>query len=506
MPPDPAPAAPAPDHAAVLLGMLVALTILGSSAVAVALPTVRGEFGLDVGGAAWVLAVFSLGISVATAVFGRVADVAGLRLPLRVGVALFAAGSLAAAAAPTFPLLLAGRALQGIGAGAVPVLVTGIIVARLTGTARVRALGTLLAVVALVSGSGPLVGGVLTALGGWRLVVGLPAVALLLLVPIDRLAPAEAPDRGAGVDATGAALVAVAITGLILLLQSPSTGAGPALVAAAAAAMLAAVAALSAHVRRRPDGFLPRAVVTDRRLLLLAGAGFGILAGYLALLLALPQILADAGNPDPLRIGVTMLPAAAAGAVASRLAGRAVGRLGRYPVIAALAAASAAGLLLAGAGAPRPVPLVAGFALAAIGFAAGQAVLTETVTEIVPDHVRGVAIGLYNLAFFTGGAVGSAAVGGLSGLVGLPGALAVVAALPALSMLAAVVAGRGAARPPRRDDRHAGGDRLDDQAQDRREPGGGSQVARGVDEQDRPPGRQDHRDQPPSPPPHGRSR
>jgi MFS family permease len=436
------------ERTAVLLGGLVALTILGSSAVAVALPTVREEFGLDVGGAAWVLAVFSLGISVATAVFGRVADVAGLRTPLRVGVVVFAAGSLLAAAAPTFPLLLAGRVLQGIGAGAVPVLVTGIIVASLEGAARVRALGTLLAVVALVSGSGPLLGGALTAAGGWRLVVGLPAVALLLLPPIDRIAPTEREDLGAGVDATGAALVAVAVIGLVLLLQSPSTGAGPALVAGAAAAVLAAAAALARHVRRRPGGFLPVVVLADRPLLLLAAVGFGILAGYLALLLALPQILSDAGRSDPLAIGLTMLPAAAAGAVASRLAGRAAARLGRHRVITALAAAPIAGLLVAAAGAPRPVPLVAGFALAAVGFAAGQAVLTDTVTALVPDHVRGVAIGLYNLVFFTGGAVGSAAVGGLSGLVGLPGALAVLAVVPGLSLLAALAAGRLAARAP----------------------------------------------------------
>ncbi len=440
----PAPAVPA-ERTAVLLGGLVALTILGSSAVAVALPTVREEFGLDVGGAAGVLAVFSLGISVATAVFGHVA---GLRTPLRVGVVVFAAGSLLAAAAPTFPLLLAGRVLQGIGAGAVPVLVTGIIVASLEGAARVRALGTLLAVVALVSGSGPLVGGALTAVGGWRLVVGLPAVALLLLPPIDRIAPTEREDPGAGVDATGAALVAVAVIGLVLLLQSPSTGAGPALVAGAAAAVLAAAAALARHVRRRPGGFLPLVVLTDRPLLLLAAVGFGILAGYLALLLALPQILSDAGRSDPLAIGLTMLPAAAAGAVASRLAGRAAARLGRHRVITALAAAPIAGLLVAAAGAPRPVPLVAGFALAAVGFAAGQAVLTDTVTALVPAPGRGGPSGPYTLGFGPGGGVGCAAGGGLWGRGGLPGGLAAAAAGAGARLLAAVAAGRLAARAP----------------------------------------------------------
>ena len=348
---------------AVLLGLLVALTILGSSAVAVALPTVGEELGLDVGGTAWILAVFSLGISVATAVFGRVADLVGLRTPLRIGILTFATGSLVAAAAPSFPVLLAGRVLQGIGAGAVPVLVIGIIVARLEGARRVRALGTVTAVVSLVSGSGPLLGGLLASAGSWRLVLGLPVLALLLLRPVGRLAPtAPAGDPGERLDLVGAGLTAVLVIGLVLLLQSPSTRVGAPVVAGAAAAMAIAAALLVRHVGRRPDGFVPVAVVGNRRLLLLAAIGFGLLAAYLGLLLAIPQLLRADRGWDVLRIGLTMLPAAAAGALASRLTPRLLARAGRDRVLIGLTAAAAGGVLLAAVGAPSPVALVAGLA------------------------------------------------------------------------------------------------------------------------------------------------
>jgi MFS family permease len=128
---DPAPTGqPSLRRTTGLLGVLVALAVIGSSAVAVALPVLSAELGLDNSGAAWILAAFSLTFSISTAVFGRLADIYGLRLPLRIGGFLFAAGSLAGALAPSFAVLISARLVQGAGAGAVPVLVVGIIAAR----------------------------------------------------------------------------------------------------------------------------------------------------------------------------------------------------------------------------------------------------------------------------------------------------------------------------------------------------------------------------------------
>ena len=69
---------PSVTRVALLLGTLVALTVIGSSAVAVALPDLRVELGLDKPGTAWVVAAFSLAFAITTAVFGRLADFQGL--------------------------------------------------------------------------------------------------------------------------------------------------------------------------------------------------------------------------------------------------------------------------------------------------------------------------------------------------------------------------------------------------------------------------------------------
>lgn len=439
------------NRVALLLGVLVALTVIGSSAVAVALPTVGEELGVGLSGRAWVLAVFGLTFSISTAVFGRLADLTGLRLPLRVGVGLLAAGSLVAALAPTYPLLLAGRVLQGTGAGAVPVLAVGVIAAVFDEEHRPRALGALTAVVALVSGSGPLIGGAVTQLASWRAVVGLPLVALLLMEPVARLAPAGRTGAERGLDARGAALVAAVVVGVVLVLQSPATGAGGPVLAAALALALGGAALLARHVRRTPEGFLPLAVVRDRVQLFSAGAALPLLAAYFGLLLALPQVLSDERGWGAFRIGLALLPAAALASLAARVAPALALRYGGERVAAALGIGSAGGLLLAAVGAPSPLLMVAGLACTSCGFSGGQVVLLERVTAAADPAIRGVAIGIFNLLFFTGGAVGTAVVGGLAGTLTLPGALAVLAVLPALGAGSALLAGRAArATTPRR--------------------------------------------------------
>lgn len=416
---------------ALVLGTLVALTIIGSSAVAVALPQLAAELGLDVAGKAWVLAAFGLTFAIATAFFGRLADQVGLRRPLLIGVGLLTVGSVAASTAPTFAWLIAGRLVQGAGSGAVPVLVTGVISARFDGRARARMLGAIGSIVSLVSGSGPLIGGALAQAVSWRLVLALPVLAVVLVRPVARLAPEVPEDRSGRLDTPGALLVGLTVAGFMLLLQAPGGGLPTPLTAAVAVTTVAGAAATAWWARRRPHGFLPREVTSNRRMLRTAAAGFGVLAAWLAALLAVPSLLAAQQAWPPLVIGLAMLPGAATGAVAARVVSTIGAGWDRGRTAATLLLVAAGGLVLIATSPQDPVRLGLGFALIATGFAAGQVALIDAVPRLVPARVQGVALGVFNLAFFSGGAVGSAAAGGLEGLLGLPGAVGVVAAIPA---------------------------------------------------------------------------
>ncbi len=421
------------DRVVSLLGVLVALTVVGSSAVAVALPVVEAELGLDTSGSAWVFAAFALTFAISAALFGRVADLVGLRRPLIVGVALMSLGSVLVAMAWSFPAIVAGRLVQGVGAGAVPVISNGIIAARYEGAARTRALGRTIAIVSIVSGSGPLIGGTVTQLLGWRWCFALPALGIAL---VPWIAPA-APARGTGgaPDLRGAALTTAAVGGLVLLLQAPTAGAAVAIAGALALGLAGAL--LARHVPRHPDGFLPTAVVGDRRVLLAGLTGAALLAAYIAVLFAVPQLLVDSLGLTPIQIGLVLLPAAIFGYVMARVSAGRVARTGHFRLAQGAALFSAAGVGLTALSGGRPVLAALGMAGAAAGFAIGQVVMVDAVSGFVPEQVRGVALGVYNLMFFAGSAAGAAAIGGLSGLLALPATLACLLVLPLTGFLAA---------------------------------------------------------------------
>jgi MFS family permease len=417
---------------AVLLGTLIALTVIGSSAVTVAIPVVRADLDLDVSAAAWIFAVFSLCFAVATAVFGRIADLAGLRTPLVVGICLMALGSAIVGLAPSLAVVLVGRVVQGIGAGAVPVLANGIVAARWDGPLRSELFGTLMAVVSVVSGSGPVIGGAVEALLGWRWVFALPALGLLLIAPIARLAPTER--HGGSIDVVGVVATSTAVAGVLGLIQAPTAGSAVGMIGLALLAVGAPIAAL--RVRARPDGFLPMAVLRNGEIMRAAVAGLSLLAAYFAMLLAAPELLAEMHGWVPLQIGFVLLPAAVVGAVASRWAGRVGPRIGQFRTARYAAGAALIGLVIGALAPTSTVAIVLGLAGAAIGFAAAQAVLVDRVSVASPPAVLGAALGVFNLVVFLGGSIGTALVGGLSGVLGLPGSLAVMAVLPVVAIAA----------------------------------------------------------------------
>ena len=120
-----------------LVGLLFGLAGLGSSSAAIALPVLAQDMGVSTGVSAWVISLYALMLGVATAVYGRVSDLVGIRAPLLFGVGLMTTGAVIAALAPTFWVLLAGRILQGAGVAAIPTLGVAIVSYRYSG--RVRA-------------------------------------------------------------------------------------------------------------------------------------------------------------------------------------------------------------------------------------------------------------------------------------------------------------------------------------------------------------------------------
>jgi MFS family permease len=418
---------------AVLVGLLFGLAGMGSAGVAIALPALARDLGLSTGGSAWVISLYALMLAVATAVYGRIADLAGIRLPLTAGVGLMTVGALLGSLAPTYEVLLSARLMQGAGAAAVPVLGMAIVSARYDGAVRSAALGRVAGVAAAVSCLGPLAGGVVTDLLGWRAAVAMPVLGLLVVPALWRAVPTEG--SGARLDVVGAVLVALTAAGLVLLVQSPASGVAVATVGALLLAL--GVPAVTASVRRRPEGFLPVEVVTNGTVLRSALAAAAVPAAWFALLIAVPAVLV-AGGWSPLEVGLALVPSAVTGLLAPRVAGPLLTRLGSRRALVLSGSLAAVALVVASAGAAAgsaPV-LVAGVIAVTGAFGLGQPALMEAVGAAVEPSVRGVALGLATLVFLVGGGVGSAVVGGLGEVVGIPRSLLLLALLPVGGVLA----------------------------------------------------------------------
>lgn len=417
----------------ILLGLLFGLAGMGTSSAAVALPLLADDLGVGAGLATWTISLYALMLAVTTAVYGRVSDLVGIRTPLLVGIGLMATGALVAALAPSFPVLLVARLFQGAGAAAVPTLGVAVLSGRYEGSDRGLALGRLAGTAAAVSCLGPLVGGGVEAVLGWRAVMALPMLGLLVVPFVWHALTGEG--SGARLDVPGAVLVALTAGGVVLLVQSPSTG-----VAVAGVGLVLLVLgtpATTTWVRRRPDGFLPLAVITDGDVVRSALAAAAVPAAWFSLLVAVPAVLVADGWA-PWQVGLVLVPSAFVALGVPRVAGPLMDRRGP-PVVLALAALVASGALALAALAAALVwaPLLGlTVLLVTVAFGLGQPALSATVGDAVAAPVRGVALGVATLLFLVGGSIGSAVVGGLGDVVGVPGSLAVVAVLPLLGLVA----------------------------------------------------------------------
>lgn len=416
-----------------LVGALFGLVGLGSSSAAIALPVLAADLGVSTGVSAWAISLYALMLAVATAVYGRVSDLVGIRTPLLFGVGLMTVGAVLGALAPTFPVLLAGRLLQGAGAAAIPTLGVAIISARYAGAVRAAALGRIAGVAAAISCLGPLAGGVVEAFLGWRTVMGLPILGALLVPFIWRALPTEG--SGARLDLFGAVLVAGTSAGLVMVVQSPSTG--PVVAAVGAALLVLGAPAVGWWVRRRPHGFLPLSVLRNDIVVRSSVAAAAVPATWFALLIAVPAVLVGAGW-EAWQVGVALLPSAVTGLAAPRVAAPLLTRIGSTSGLRLSGAISAVALVVAalGAASVSAVLLVTAVVAVTFAFGLGQPALMSAVGDAVLPEVRGVALGLATLMFLVGGGVGSAVVGGLGVVLGMGGSLLVLAAFPVLGLLA----------------------------------------------------------------------
>ncbi|MEA2168266.1 MAG: transporter, family, metal-tetracycline-proton antiporter [Solirubrobacteraceae bacterium] len=420
-----------------LLGLILGVCGLGLSAAGIANPDIAAALGVSKASTAWVVNCFALGLGVGTIVTGRLLDLVPRAGVLYVSAAVMLAGAAVCAAAGTFEVLLAGRVLLGIGAGGLCSFAFVLGSSGVAPEARSRVAGLMTATSVAFIGAGPLLGALSLAVANWRLAVALPASAAVIAVAIGGGGDQEARPPAAALDLAGILIVTVLAACLAGALQSPGTSVGLALTVPLAAGTLAAAGALAVHVRRRPDGFLPRELLLRRRLVALNLSSMTLLGAYAGMLYAGPQLLDAHTGIGTVAIGAALAPAALTASYSAHLAGAILLRRDPATMIGWLCVAGALGLLVAGVAAAVPVIVVAATAVTASVFAAGQVTMQVSAPVLVPAGQVGAALGLFNFCFISGAAFGTSAAAGVSRAAGFTTALVGLAAIPVLGALIA---------------------------------------------------------------------
>ena len=213
------------------LALSVLLSSLGTSIANVALPNLAEAFNASFQEVQWIVLAYLLAITTLIVSAGRLGDMVGRRRLLIGGIALFTVASFLCGIAPTLWLLIAARALQGLGAAAMMALTMAFVGETVPKEKTGSAIGLLGTMSAIGTALGPSLGGLLIAGPGWRAIffINLPLGALTLFLahrylPVDQQKPKT---EGAGFDTIGTLLLALTLAAYALAMTSGRGSFGP---------------------------------------------------------------------------------------------------------------------------------------------------------------------------------------------------------------------------------------------------------------------------------------
>ena len=408
---------PTATLAASILGS--GLAFIDGSVINVALPALDRDLHPGPDGLAWLINAYLLALTALILFGGAAGDRYGRRRLFLSGIGLFLAASLVCAAAPTLPIMLTGRAAQGIGAAMLMPNSLALLGAAFDDEAKGQAIGTWAGVGALAGAIGPLIGGWLVDAVGWRTIfllnlpVGLAAAWLAW-----RFVPESRDHRdGARLDSLGALLGAVSLG---LCTWALTTAAKPdvdeALLIGAGVVGLALFAAFGfLEFKRGEDALMPLFLMRSSTFVGVTLLTFFLYAALGGLIVLLPFVLISTEGYSAVQAGAAVLPVPILIGLGSPLMGRITSRIGgRLPSgLGALIVAIGLALYLR-VGAPDASywgEVLPATLMVAFGMAVCVAPLTTTVMNSVnADHV-GAASGFNSAVARFGGLIATALLG-----------------------------------------------------------------------------------------------
>jgi EmrB/QacA subfamily drug resistance transporter len=444
------------------------MVILDMLVVATALTTIRRQLNASLGGLEWTVNAYTLTFAVLLMTAAALGDRLGRRRVFAVGLAIFAAASAGCALAPDAGVLIAARAVQGVGAATIMPMALVLLNGAFPPARRGWAIGIFGSVTGLAAVSGPILGGVVTQGLGWQWIFWINVPIALGAIPLVLTRLTEVTGPGGTVDVPGLVLITAAALGLVWgLVRGNTVGWGSAETVGAFAAGAAAVLAFVAREQRAAAPMLPLRLFRSPAFSAGNAAIFLINASLSGAVFLMPQFQQVVAGQQPLGAGLRLLPWGIAPFLIAPRAGALADRIGERALVVTGALLQVGGMAWIAA-AVRPASsypaLIAPMTLVGVGFAVSIPAVTRAVTSTAPLSDIGKASGAFSTMRQLGGAFGVAIAGATfaaNGSYATPGAFsdgaaAAFAAAAGIALAGAVVAvilprraNRAPAAPPR---------------------------------------------------------
>ncbi|WP_217132235.1 MFS transporter [Streptomyces sp. AC558_RSS880] len=425
----PSPAAPARDEGApdarrlrtILIAVSVALmaVIASVSGLSVAQTQMAVEFDASQSTVLWIINIYTLTLAALLLPLGAIGDRRGRKPMLVAGLTVFGVAGVAAGLAPNTEVMLIARVVGGIGAATIMPITLAVITSTFPEEQRGKAIGVWTG----VAGGGGILGMFLSALlvdvADWRLLFVLPVVLVVVALAMTLKSVPDSRERSAhSFDTVGALLSAVAVAGLVFVLQEgPENGwTAPVTLIALALGLAAAVGFVAWELHRRDASLLDVRLFRERgpadgSLTLLVV--FGVQAGIAVVMFPFFQaVLGWSG----LLATLALMPMAVTMMAASGLAPRAAARIGSRPTMMAGVALGAAGLALMALLVSVDggyLTVLPGMLAMGVGMGLSMTPSTEAITGSLPGEKQGVASALNDVTREFGTALGVALLGAL---------------------------------------------------------------------------------------------
>lgn len=400
------------------------MAFVDASIVNVALPRLGRDLGASLSALQWTVNGYTLALASLILLGGSLGDLFGRRKVFLVGVVWFATASLLCGLAPTMPLLVASRVLQGVGGALLAPGSLSILASSFAEQDRPRAIGAWSGLGGVAGALGPLLGGWIIAVASWRwaFLVNVPLAVVVVVVSVRKVPETRDTQASRELDIRGAVLAVLGLGGLTYgLIAWPAAGPGSVRVAGSLAVGAVALAAFVVAEQRSAHPMVPLAVFASRQFSVVNVVTLVIYAALSGLLFLLVLELQVVSRFSPLQAGTSLLPVTLMLLLLSARAGALAQRIGpRLPMTVGplLAASAALWLTRVGPAASYWADVLPPLVLFGLGMSLTVAPLTSTVLAAADVRHAGVASGVNNAVARAGGLL---AIATLPLLIGLDG-------------------------------------------------------------------------------------